>query len=252
MQPSSDPEVPVPVRRVAPLLAFLVVAAGVVLVGSSTAGQAAPVDVPDPAAGVQVQGVGTTTGTPDVLRVTIGVETGAAGVGEALDAASGAARRVLGALHDAGVDDSDVRTANVHVSPQYDGNGTNISGYLAGQDLAVTLHDVSTAGATISAAVGAGGDAARLQGISYAIDDDAALRATAREQAFADARATAEQYARLAGRTLGAVVLVQETVTSSGPVPMAAGDSSAPVEELPIAPGTTDVTVTAEVRWSLA
>lgn len=241
-----------PVRRPAPLLAVLVVAAGAVLVGSSTAGQAAPPDAPDPGAGVRVEGVGTASGAPDVLEVTVGVETGAAGVGEALDAASSAARRVLSALHDAGVDDSDVRTANVHVSPQYDGNGTDVSGYLAGQDLAVTLHDVGAAGATIRAAVEAGGDAARLQGISYAIDDDAALRASAREQAFGDARAKAEQYARLAGRTLGAVVLVQETVTPSGPVPMAVGDSAAAVEAVPIAPGATDVTVTAEVRWSFA
>ena len=236
-------------HSLAPLFAVLAVAASV-LVASSDRGQAAPGD-PAPEGGVQVQGVGTATGTPDVLHVTVGVETGASSVGEALESADTAAQRVLDALHDAGVSDADVQTANVHLYPRYDGDGQAITGYLAGQDLAVTLRDLRTAGATIGAAVEAGGDAARLQGIAYELDDDTALRARARADAFADARATAEQYAELTGRQLGAVVLVREQVSASGPVPMVAGDAVAASEAVPIAPGSTHVTVTAEVRWSL-
>ena len=236
-------------RSLAPLFAVLAVAASV-LVASSDRGQAAPGD-PAPEGGVQVQGVGTATGTPDVLHVTVGVETGASSVGEALESADAAAQRVVDALHDAGVSDADVQTANVHLYPRYDGDGRAITGYLAGQDLAVTLRDLGSAGATIGAAVEAGGDAARLQGIAYELDDDTALRARARADAFADARVKAEQYAELTGRQLGAVVLVREQVSASGPVPMAAGDAVAASEAVPIAPGTTDVTVTAEVRWSL-
>ena len=236
-------------RSLAPLFAVLAVAASV-LVASSDRGQAAPGD-PAPEGGVQVQGVGTATGTPDVLHVTVGVETGASSVGEALESADAAAQRVLDALHDAGVADPDVQTANVHLYPRYDGDGQAISGFLAGQDLAVTLRDLGSAGASIGAAVEAGGDAARLQGIAYELDDDTALRARARADAFADARVKAEQYAELTGRQLGGVVLVREQVSASGPVPMAAGDAVAASEAVPIAPGTTDVTVTAEVRWSL-
>ena len=242
-----------PVRRYAPLLAVLVVGGAVaaVLVTSTGPGQAAPGD-PPPEAEVHVQGVGTATGTPDVLSVTVGVETGAATVGDALAAANGAARDVLDALHAAGVADADVRTANVHLYPRYDGNGREITGYLAGQDLAVTLRDLDRAGATISAAVDAGGDATRLQGVSYALDDDTALRARARELAVADARATAEQYAELSGRSLGDVVLVREQVSQAGPTPLAAGDAVAASAAVPIAAGSTDVTVTVEMHWSLA
>lgn len=240
-------------RRFAPLFAVLVVGAAVtasVVASASDPVQAAAGD-PLPEAGVQVEGVGTATGTPDVLHVTVGVETGAASVGEALGTANAAARRVLEALRRAGVADADVQTVNVHVYPRSDGNGQEITGYLAGQDLAVILRDLDAAGATISSAVEAGGDAARLQGVGYALDDDTALRARAREQAFADARGKAEQYAQLAGRRLGGVVLVREQVTASGPIPMAAGDAAGSSEAVPIAPGTSDVTVTADVRWSL-
>ena len=114
------------------------------------------------------------------------------------------------------------------------------------------LKNITTAGATISDLVAAGGDAARLQGVAFGLDDDAALRAKARELAFADARAAAEQYAKLAGRELGDVVLVREQVTPAGPVPMAADSTMSTASAVPIAPGTTDVTVTAQVRWSLA
>jgi len=187
------------VRRFAPLLAVLAVGSAVVaavIAHAPGAAQAAPGDPPAGSAadaGVEVQGVGTATGTPDVLHVTVGVEAGAASVGDALAAANGAATKVLDALRAAGVADADLQTRNVHVYPRYDGNGQDITGYTAGQDVAVTLRDLGSAGATISSAVAAGGDAARLQGVTYELDDDAALRSKARELAFADARATAEQ-----------------------------------------------------------
>jgi uncharacterized protein YggE len=236
---------------------FAVLGAGIAVVAAVITSSARPVEAapgdPPSDAGVQVQGVGTATGTPDVLHVTIGVETGATTVADALASANAAAQKVHDALRDAGIADADLQTVNVHIYPRYDGNGQDTNGYLAGQDIAATLRDMGSAGATISSAVEAGGDAARLQGISYELDDDAALRSSARDLAFADARGKAQQYAKLAGRELGDVVLMREEVTGGGPVPMAAADSAvASAGAVPIAPGTTDVTVTAEVRWSLA
>ena len=241
-------------RRFAPSSAVLglgIALVAVTVVGGSAPAQAVPDDPPVGAA-VEVQGVGTATGTPDVLRVTVGVEVGAGTVGDALGTANAAAGKVLDALRAAGVADADLQTQNVHVYPRYDGNGRDITGYAAGQDVAVTLRDLDTAGTTISTAVDAGGDAARLQGVAYELDDDATLRSKARELAFADARATAEQYATLAGRELGDVVLVREQVAPTGPVPLAADSGMSTPSAVPIAPGTTDVTVTAVVRWSFA
>ena len=239
-------------RTVVPLVAVLVVGAvvAVALVAGSRPVQAAPGDTSEEA-GVQVEGVGTATGTPDVLHVTVGVETSADSVGEALESANAAARSVLDALRGAGVAEADVQTVDVHVWPRYDGDGQRITGYTAGQGIAATLRDLGSAGEMISAAVDAGGDAARLQGISYALDDDTALLAQARDEAFADARRKAEQYAELAGRTLGDLVSVQEQVTPSGPAPIAMDAAVAETSAVPIAVGSSEVTVSATVRWSL-
>jgi uncharacterized protein YggE len=240
----------VSVRRIAPLLAVLAVVTLAVGGGPAPVQAAAPADA-GVDAGVEVQGIGTATGTPDVLHVTVGVEVAGRTVTDAVESANAAAKEVLDALHTVGVDDADVQTRNVHLYPRYDGDGKAIAGYLAGQDVAVTLRDLRTAGATIGTAVAAGGDAARLQGVSYELADDTSLRSQARQHAFADARSRAEQYAKLAGRELGDVVLVREQVTPSGPVPMAAGDSAVAGQSVPIAPGTADVTVTADVRWAM-
>ena len=241
-----------PASRLLPSLAVAALVGAVAVTTLLNAPQevrAAPAD-PAPQAGVQVEGLGTAIGKPDVLRVTFGVENSAESVDEALTAANEAARRVLAALRDADVEEQDVQTVNVSVWPRHSPEGEEITGYTARHDLLVTLRSVDQAGETIAAVVEAGGNAARVQSLTYALEDDEALREQARAKAFADARRKAEQYAELAGRELGDVVWVNEQVHPSGPMPYAA-DSAAGGEAVPLAPGSTTVTVTAEVRWSL-
>jgi uncharacterized protein len=211
---------------------------------------AEPTD-PLPEAGVQVDGIGSATGTPDLLTVTIGVETAADTVDAALQDATTAARRVLEAVRGEGVAEDDVQTVNVSIYPSYDQNGQQITGYVARHDLQIILRDLGRAGTAISALVAAGGDAARLQGVSFSLEDDAALQEEARAEAFAAAREKAEQYAELAGRELGDVVEVREQVTPSGPIPYAAADAAMAAESVPLSPGSATVSVTASVRWAL-
>jgi len=232
------------------------VMAALVLVLRPDSVRAAP-DDPTPEStgattGVEVGGVGTATGTPDVLRVTVGVEVTADGVDGALSGADDAARRVIQALRDADVAGRDVQTVNVSVYPRYGNEGERITGYIARHDLSVTLRDVGSAGAVIASVAEAGGDAARIEGISYALEDDAAVRAEARSAAFADARRRAEQYAELVGRELGDVLWVRENVSGPAPMPYGAADEAAAGgRSLALEPGSAAVTVTAEVRWSL-
>jgi uncharacterized protein YggE len=139
---------------------------------------------------------------------------------------------------------------NVALYPRFDRDGQEITGYSARHDLSVTVRELDRAGAVIGAAVDVGGDDARLQGLSLALDDDAAVQAEARAEAFDAARRKAEQYAELTGRTLGDVVSVREQVASAGPVPGFASDAAA-AEAVPIAAGSAEVVVTVQVRWSL-
>jgi uncharacterized protein YggE len=75
---------------------------------------------------------------------------------------------------------------------------------------------------------------------------------TARSNAFADAKARASQYATLAGRSLGRVETISETVDNGGgPIfdkTVAASAGSAPV---PISPGQQQVTISVTVTFQM-
>lgn len=232
----------------------LVAAVVLALGGRGTSTTAAATTATDPDVGVHVTGLGEVTGRPDVLRFTVGVEVTADTVDEALTQANAAAKRLLGTLRDRGIADEDLQTAGVQVFPRYDDQGRRVTGYTVGEDVNVTVRDLDAAGETISAAVGAGGNAARLSGVTFALEDDEELLAAARERAFAQARAKAEQYAVLVGRDLGEVLSVRETLQPSGPVPYGARAESAAgaASDVPLAPGSARVTVAVDVRWALS
>jgi hypothetical protein len=139
---------------------------------------------------------------PDMLRADFGAEGRGASVEEALRGANSALARITDALAKAGVDPADMQTANVEIFPRYK-RGGGISGYQVSHQLTVKIRQLDKAGATLSAAVDAGGNAARLFGVSFTIEDDSALLAEARKKAFSDAKAKAELYGQQAGRPLG-------------------------------------------------
>ncbi|HET8971336.1 MAG TPA: SIMPL domain-containing protein, partial [Candidatus Nanopelagicales bacterium] len=105
-------------------------------------------------------------------------------------------------------------------------------------------------GAQVHAALSDGGPVARIDSLTFGISEPAQAQAQARAAAFADARRRAEQYADLAGRTLGAVVQVVEGGAEVIPVPRArvmAASASMPVEG-----GEQSVSASVRVHWAWA
>ncbi|WP_250004118.1 SIMPL domain-containing protein [Actinoplanes sp. M2I2] len=196
---------------------------------------------------VLVTGEGEVFGKPDTLDATFAVETTASTVAEALKRANTAAARMRDTLVRRGVAKADLQTSNVSLTSTRKDDGTVI-GYTANQGLTARIRNLPQGGALMSAAVAAGGDAARVLGASFSIEDDAALLAEARKKAFADARQRAALYAREAGRPLGRVLKVSEASPAQwkGGDRFAASDSSVPLE-----PGRQALTVTITVEWAL-
>ena len=85
--------------------------------------------------------------------------------------------------------------------------------------MSVRTTDLGHVGSVLVAAVDAGGDGARVDGVSFSHDDAAALERQARDLAWAEARTKAEQYAALAGQALGEVRHIVETGGAPGPMP---------------------------------
>lgn len=201
--------------------------------------------------GITVTGVGTVNGTPDTLTLALTVTQTRSDVSTALNAASASMNAVTASLNAHGVASADLKTTGAQVQPNYTSSG-GIDGYTATESLTGTLRDLKTAGSAISAAAAAGGNATRIDSVSLDIQHDSALMTQARNAAYADAKAKAQQYADAAGEALGKPTQVTETVNSPTPIydrayASASGSAAATV---PISPGTAQVSVTVTVVFA--
>ncbi len=225
--------------------------------GSSTARAAeAPSKVDEPS--IVMTGSGEATGVPDQLKFSLTIRAHAADVSTALQSSSATTRRVVQAVRAHDIAFKDVQTTGLSINATYDYSGDGppvITGYAASQSMSVLARDLPDAGATISDAVSAGGNAVRLHDVRLQIGDEDALLAKARAAAFAEARAKAEQYASEADLQLGDVSSVREVHVSShvNQVYRAASfDALASTASVPIRAGSADLQVTVSVVWSFA
>jgi uncharacterized protein YggE len=208
--------------------------------------------------GITVSGLGKVSGKPDTLILDLGVTVNGSTVSAALASASTAAGKVQKALRSDGVADADLQTSGLSIQPDYTyaKNGQGIPrGYVVTEDLTAKLRSLKTAGQTITSAVAAGGNSVRVNGISLDLEDTSSLVSAARTSAFDDAKAKAEQYARAAGRSLGAVTSISEVVTNPSPVyygQAMSADAAGTAASVPIAAGSQDVDVTVTVVFGFA
>ncbi|WP_061299022.1 SIMPL domain-containing protein [Herbidospora cretacea] len=197
---------------------------------------------------ITVTGNGTVSAAPDRMRLQAGVEVRRASAGAAFSGARTAAATLRAALLAAGVAEDDLRTSEISLGPEYD-DYPKVSGYRAGQGVEVLVRDLDIADRVVDA-VASAGEEARLNGISFEIGDPARALAAARDAAYKDALAKARQYAGLTGRTLGAVLRLEEDSDGRSPIPfegihlMAASDKS-------ISPGRQSVGVSVKVVYEL-
>lgn len=237
-------------------LAAAVAAAALILTACSSPTVVSP-DAQAPRT-VSVSATGQADAVPDAAKAAITIEvTDPASAQQAQADAATAATAVLKALSAAGVADADIATQGINVSPAYNytsDGGQTLIGYRASQSLTVTLRDLTTAGSTLDSVVAAGGNAARIDSLSPYVTDPTVAANKARAQAVDIAEAQAEQYAQLLGFTLGPVASVSESSSTIAPPPIAyAEDAAASAEKVPtpIEPGTTQVSVTLNVAWSI-
>lgn len=200
-----------------------------------------------PANSVTVTGTGTASAAPDSLVLDLRLEGQGSTVAEALDALTRAAEACREALP--GVD---VRTHGLGVHPRHDYQG-NPTGHIAFQSLHVRTDETSAAGRLIQRLSEAVGDALGVNGLLPRVRDVASLRSDARAAAFADARRSADEYAALAGRELGALAWVREGTTGWSPRPEAASGRMMALSSdgPPVDAADHEVVVVVEASWHL-
>jgi uncharacterized protein len=198
---------------------------------------------------ITVTGVGTVTGTPNQLALSMGVQVNGATVSSALFQANQAVRHVTAALRQRGVAAADIQTSGLNIWPSYQGNSQVPVGYGVSESLTATLNNLSVAGSQIEAAVHAGGNAVTVDNVSLNLTDSGSLLASARANAVKDARAKAAQFARALGEQLGPVISITP-LDQSTPVVFGVNAATAKSGSVPISPGTQQVSVSITVVYA--
>ncbi len=188
---------------------------------------------------------------PDIAQIEAGVSNTAKTARSAAEANNLAMGKVLLELKNAGLDPKDIQTSRLSIQPQYASSSrpgpSEINGYLASNMVTVQVRDTARVAGLIDTLVQAGAN--EIRGISFRVANPSKVLDDVRAEAVADARRKAEIYARAAGVTLGAPVVITED-TQPGAMPMRkmvmAQSAGAPV-----APGEETLSVTVLVSWAI-
>ena len=240
--------------------------------GAGTAGTATQSAAPQLAsasteAGIWVTGTGEMNLSPDIALIRLGVETTSPSVTEARDEAATAMDAVVAAVKAKGLTDEDIQTTSFNIWPQYDRqevmtNGVRssirvLSGYTVSNDAVIKVRDLDSVGTIIDDVVNAGGDAARINGIDFSIEDPSAYTTQLREDAVNAALESAKHFATLTGITIGKLVYITEVSGSPIVQPLAESRAFAMAAAAPaasatgISGGSLDLTLTVRAGFAI-
>ncbi|MBZ0296328.1 MAG: SIMPL domain-containing protein [Anaerolineae bacterium] len=203
---------------------------------------------------ITVDGYGEASGSPDIAYVQLGVQATGEDVVSTFDDVNTTMQNVLQALRDAGIADEDMQTTGLFIYQESSGMSVdsgrdNTISYRAGNNVNVTIRDISQVGEIISVGVGAGAN--NLNSLNFGIDDTTSLEQNARAAAVDDARARAAELAELMGVNLGDPLSIVEGSGDSGPVTPIMRAASFAADSVPVQGGQLTVSVQVHITFAI-
>ncbi len=207
---------------------------------------------------VSVVGKGELSIKPDIVYLSIGVDTSAATAQEAQKNNAAKISKITSVLKTTwGIADKDIQSVQFYVQPNYsysEKEGQKVNGYNAHHTLQVAYRSLDKVGALLDAVSGAGAN--NIGNASFAVEDTSAFEAQVIEKAMANADVKASAIAKAAKRSLGVVISVSQNDSSVNPVyfnqnmklEAAAADSAAGTS---VQPGEVKITTQLSVMYEL-
>ena len=175
---------------------------------------------PGESGGITVTGMGQVSAVPDRAVINFGLSEIAPTTSAAQARTAAMTSQALAILKAQDVEDKHIQTQTLSFFPEYDwtDQGRRLLGQRARQTLVVTLTDIQDSTARLSLILDqlAEIDGIELQNVAFDLSDKDEMAAQARALAFAKAKEKAQQYADLAGVSLGRVVSIQESMSPAG------------------------------------
>lgn len=206
---------------------------------------------------IRMSGTGVVSAPPDQVVLRLGVETSAETAQAALQQNNEQMTAVIESLKEAGIAAEDIQTRTIRLNPQYDsspqepgqGPDRQLLGYTASNTVEARSGDLDQVGELFDAAVEAGAN--QIDGLTFEVQDPQDLLAEARERAWENAQAKAEQMASLSGAELGDVLTITESTGAPRPYGLGGVEMEAAQEAVPIERGTQNFQVELQVTWLL-
>lgn len=205
-----------------------------VLLVSGGVPRANAADTPAPAqTSITVTAQGSTTVTPDVAFVTLGVQQTDLQAGKAQSEANTITAAAIAHIKALGIPNKDIQTQSISLNPQYDDRGV-LTGFQASDTLSITVEQPGKAGSVIDAGVGAGAN--QNVSVSFGLKDDSQAQTAALKAAVTVGQRKAAAVAAQMGISLaGAKVQVIENQVTT-PVPQQYAAVAVPARGVASAP----------------
>jgi uncharacterized protein len=253
--------------RVALIVLALAVVVAAAAAGAALAANASGTQAPGPRHGVSSPpscgagkpkvtetGVGTVSITPNLLTLSLDVHTTASEANAALSHNNRVTAAVLHALSAGGVARRDLQTTDLTIQPNYANTGGTVTGYGVDNTIVAKIRKFSTAGTVIDAAVAAGGNAARIESLSFSLTRPLAAQARARARAVRQAVGDARAIAASAGQRIGGICSIVDHTSTSTTTPVLPYENlgaAAPSAHVPVESGSETVTARVSVVFAL-
>jgi uncharacterized protein YggE len=171
-----------------------------------------------------INGTGIAEISPDIAYVNIGVHTEAASAVTAVSMNNTKSQKILDALVKLGVLAKDLRTSNFSIATlqKTDPISGKVTGtvYAVDNNVIVTVRDLTKLGDLLDKSIQAGAN--NINNVQFDLSDNTAALKSARGDAVKDAIKQAEQIAKAAGITLGAI----QNISYYESVPVFSGPNS--------------------------
>ena len=179
--------------------------------------QASPLNQEDLPRTITVVGEGQVSAPPDTAVVYIGVEVSEADPKVATNKATEDMNKLLAALKGEGIAEKDIQTSyfSVYVDQPYgspDAPGQAV--YRVSNNVQVTIRDLNRVTDILGVAIEAGAN--NINSIDFRLSDTDKLQSEARTKAVENAKAKAEELAKLTDVAVGEVVNISEVIDSGG------------------------------------
>lgn len=205
---------------------------------------------------ITVTGVGLASGSANIAAIQLGFEVVNTNLSTALSKATDTTAAITQAIVKLSVDNADIQTVNITISPEdrlAGGSPTGTYIYRVRNTMRVTLRDLTKLSQLVPTAVGAGADF--IDSINFGISDISSLEETARVMAIRNARDRADELAQGLGIGVGDPIIVTENIVGNNfpavlPGSGAAGLVSSP-DRIPTTIGQLVVAVQVQVTYAI-